>query len=54
MVAPSSNPAPKYLALANGGRLAYHRSPGRGPGLVFLGGFMSDMTGSKATALEAL
>lgn len=53
MVAPSSNPAPKYLALANGGRLAYHRSPGRGPGLVFLGGFMSDMTGSKATALEA-
>ena len=51
MDAPSSNPA--YLALPGGGRLAYHRSPGQGPGLVFLGGFMSDMTGSKATHLEA-
>ncbi|MCC7274294.1 MAG: alpha/beta hydrolase [Alphaproteobacteria bacterium] len=36
-----------------GRRLAYHRLPGRGPGIVFLGGFMSDMTGTKAMALEA-
>lgn len=33
--------------------IAYRRSPGRGPGIVFLGGLKSDMTGSKATALEA-
>lgn len=38
---------------AAGGRLAYVRTPGAGPGVVFLGGFMSDMTGTKATALEA-
>ncbi|MFD1623991.1 alpha/beta hydrolase family protein [Azospirillum griseum] len=40
--------------------IAYHHTPatrpGHGgalPGIVFLGGFMSDMTGGKATALEA-
>ena len=38
---------------AGGGRLAYARTSGDGPGIVFLGGFMSDMTGTKATALEA-
>ncbi len=38
---------------AAGGRLAYARTPGDGPGVVFLGGFMSDMTGTKATLLEA-
>lgn len=32
--------------------LAYHRLTGAGPGLVWLGGFKSDMTGTKATALE--
>jgi pimeloyl-ACP methyl ester carboxylesterase len=34
--------------------IAYHRHAGRGPGIVFLGGFRSDMTGTKATFLEAL
>ncbi len=34
--------------------IAYHRLPGRGPGIVFIGGFRSDMTGTKATFLEAL
>lgn len=34
-------------------RLAYHRLSGRRPGVLFCGGFMSDMTGSKATALAA-
>src|SRR5215471_7101200 len=34
--------------------IAYHRSPGRAPGIVFIGGFRSDMTGTKATYLEAL
>jgi pimeloyl-ACP methyl ester carboxylesterase len=33
-------------------RLACRRSGGRAPGAMFLGGFGSDMTGTKATALE--
>ena len=38
--------------------LAFHHTPassegGHLPGVIFLGGFMSDMTGSKATRLEA-
>jgi pimeloyl-ACP methyl ester carboxylesterase len=37
----------------NGATIAYHRREGKGPGIVFLGGFMSDMTGSKAMALDA-
>jgi pimeloyl-ACP methyl ester carboxylesterase len=32
--------------------LAYCATPGAGPGIVFLGGYGSDMTGTKATALE--
>ncbi len=32
--------------------LAYERLAGRSPGVVFLGGFMSDMQGTKALALE--
>jgi pimeloyl-ACP methyl ester carboxylesterase len=38
---------------ANGQEIAYHRTPGRGPEVVFLTGFRSDMEGSKALALEA-
>ena len=34
-----------------GARLAYRYSAGSGPLLVFLPGYMSDMTGSKAEAL---
>ena len=34
-------------------RLAYCATPGTWPGIVFLGGFGSDMSGTKATALEA-
>jgi pimeloyl-ACP methyl ester carboxylesterase len=34
------------------GRLAYRFVPGNGPLLVFLPGYMSDMTGSKAQALH--
>ena len=40
------------LHLADGTAIAYHRSPGKSPGVAFLGGFMSDMTGTKAIALE--
>ncbi|GAB4136451.1 MAG: alpha/beta hydrolase [Sphingomonadales bacterium] len=41
-----------YLETGSGRRLAYASSPGRGPGVIFLGGFKSDMTGTKAVALE--
>ncbi|NKC30929.1 alpha/beta hydrolase [Falsiroseomonas selenitidurans] len=34
------------------GRLAWARLPGRGPGVVFLSGFRSDMQGAKALALR--
>ncbi|MFO1208001.1 MAG: alpha/beta hydrolase [Amaricoccus sp.] len=40
------------LDLGDGRRIAYHRSEGRAPGIVFLGGFRSDMTGTKAQYLE--
>lgn len=35
----------------DGRRLALRRRPGRGPTIVFLPGYMSDMDGTKATAL---
>ena len=44
---------PGILARADGATIAYHRLEGKSPGIVFLGGFMSDMTGTKAVALEA-
>ena len=42
----------EYLTSPQGRRLAFNRSPGKGPGVVFLGGFRSDMEGSKALFLE--
>lgn len=42
-----------FLETDDGVRLAYEKTQGEGVGVVFCGGFMSDMTGSKATALEA-
>lgn len=39
------------LDRGDGVALAWRRLPGRGPGVVFLGGFNSDMTGSKAEFL---
>lgn len=44
---------PEVLVTAEGRRIAHHRLAGAGPGVVFLGGFRSDMTGTKATDLEA-
>jgi len=50
----ASQPAsPGRLDIAGGQSLAYHRTPGKQPGVMFLGGYASDMTGTKATALEA-
>ncbi|MFT6425816.1 MAG: pimeloyl-ACP methyl ester carboxylesterase [Celeribacter sp.] len=42
-----------FLDTPSGRRIAYHQSGGAGVGIVFLGGFMSDMEGTKAVALEA-
>jgi pimeloyl-ACP methyl ester carboxylesterase len=41
-----------YLETETGRRIAYVRHEGAGPGVVFLGGFRSDMTGTKAQFLE--
>lgn len=51
--------APHYLSMAetcfhempDGCRIAYRFTPGTGPTIVFLPGYMSDMAGSKATAV---
>lgn len=43
---------PDYMETPQGRRIAYHRTPGQGPGVVFLGGFKSDMTGTKALYLQ--
>ena len=43
---------PDFLTTAHGRRIAYHRTAGAGPGVVFLGGFRSDMGGTKALALQ--
>ena len=40
-----------YHTMPGGQRIAYRHTPGTGPCLVFLPGYMSDMDGSKATAL---
>ncbi|TAJ41478.1 MAG: alpha/beta hydrolase [Reyranella sp.] len=41
------------LQRPDGNTVAYAKTDGRTPALVFLGGFRSDMTGTKAMALEA-
>lgn len=45
--------ATDFLETAQGRRLAYHKSDGTGPTIVFLGGLKSDMEGTKAVHLEA-
>jgi len=49
----SGTSSEKILKRQDGTALAYHRSDGKSPGVIFCGGFMSDMSGTKATALEA-
>ncbi|MFD0858559.1 alpha/beta hydrolase [Roseovarius aquimarinus] len=44
---------PEFLETPSGRLIAFRRSEGQGPGTVFLGGFMSDMEGTKAVHLEA-
>jgi pimeloyl-ACP methyl ester carboxylesterase len=43
---------PNHLDTPQGRRLAWHRFSGREPGVVFLGGLRSDMTGTKALHIE--
>jgi pimeloyl-ACP methyl ester carboxylesterase len=56
MSASDSAPAPtsalKILARPDGATIAYYRLAGRAPGIVFLGGYRSAMTGTKALFLE--
>jgi pimeloyl-ACP methyl ester carboxylesterase len=51
----ASLPGPQYLEIGDAGEersIAILRREGRSPGLFWLGGFRSDMTGSKAQALD--
>jgi pimeloyl-ACP methyl ester carboxylesterase len=41
-----------FLMTPEGRRIAYDLTTGSGPGVVFLGGFMSDKEGTKALALQ--
>lgn len=43
---------PSFFARPDGLRLAYRYRPGTGPTLIFLPGYMSDMEGGKAVALD--
>jgi pimeloyl-ACP methyl ester carboxylesterase len=51
MSAPEGAP-PQRLARPDGATIAYHRQAGIGPGIIFLGGFRSDMGGTKTLFLE--
>ena len=46
-------PPLQTLTTAQGRLLAYHQTAGIGSGVIFLGGYRSDMGGTKAVALEA-
>ena len=50
---PASGKDARILSRSDGATIAYHKINGEGPGIVFLGGFRSDMTGTKAQALDA-
>ncbi len=57
MTGPMDEPPPSEAAAilprGGGASIAYRKSAGQTPGVIFMGGFMSDMTGTKACALEA-
>ncbi|MBO9517757.1 MAG: alpha/beta hydrolase [Porphyrobacter sp.] len=46
-------PETRFHAMPDGRRIAFRHTQGSGPAIVFLPGYMSDMAGSKATALLA-
>ena len=43
---------PDFITTPEGRRIALHRTSGTGPAVMFLGGYRSDMTGTKAMFLE--
>jgi pimeloyl-ACP methyl ester carboxylesterase len=43
--------ATRFHSMTDGRRIAFRQAAGSGPAVVFLPGYMSDMAGSKATAL---
>jgi pimeloyl-ACP methyl ester carboxylesterase len=45
-------PPPEILRRHDGATLAYHRVPGAAPGVVFLAGLRSEMSGTKALYLD--
>ncbi len=50
----TGSPAADYHSLTMGAAtIAFHATPGVTPGVIFCGGFQSDMTGTKALALES-
>ena len=54
-MSPTDSPSPPdYLKCSDGSALAYRKTDGSGPGVIFLHGLNSDMDGGKALALEAL
>lgn len=56
LIMPATEPEPAFIEVgANSGRrrIAVRARPGDGPGLFWLGGFHSDMRGTKALTLDA-
>jgi pimeloyl-ACP methyl ester carboxylesterase len=51
-VPPASTPDVRFVARDAGVRIAYVAQPGAAPTVVFLGGYASDMTGTKASYLH--
>ena len=49
---PPPPPETRFVVRDGGARLAYIARPGAAPTVVFLGGYASDMTGTKARYLE--
>ncbi|MCW8890816.1 MAG: alpha/beta hydrolase, partial [Sedimenticola sp.] len=46
------NNSPRFLELQSGKQIAFYKTEGAEPTVVFFGGFKSDMTGTKAVAFE--
>ncbi|MDG1858974.1 MAG: alpha/beta hydrolase, partial [Emcibacteraceae bacterium] len=46
-------PEPSFIIGKEGRKLAFHKYDGNGPTVVFCGGYMSDMEGTKAHYLES-
>lgn len=49
---PPDSANPEILPRPDGATIAYHRLAGAAPGIVFLGGYRSDMTGTKSLFLD--